>query len=297
MKKITAFIFILLALYCAAFAAPPLKKPVYERELFRAERFRPVPDADYGAFKLVNTSVKVRGAALKGWILRKENPSGLLIYYYGNSESVNESKQKLFTLAQNTSFDILCLDYRSYGSSSGTPSIDFMLEDSLEIYDRYASFYMDVFVYGHSLGTIPALHTAIERRVNGVILEAAFTTAKEAVPGTDYYLPWPLNNLITLEASKELSERKPQQFERIMELNTPLLVLHGSEDALFPPEMGSQMFNAAPVNDKTFALIQGAGHHNMDIGTGGAKDTIFSFLSGHSGNPFSASVKKPERIN
>ena len=287
----------LLALCSAAYAVPPFKKPVYERELFRAERFRPVADTNYGEFKLVNTSIKVRGAVLKGWILKKESSTGLMIYYYGNSESVHESRRKLFTLAQNTVFDILCLDYRSYGSSSGTPAIDFMLEDSLEIYDLYAPLYMDVFVYGHSLGTIPALHTAIERRVNGVILEAAFTTAEEAVPGTDYYLPWPLNALLTLEASKELAERKPQQFERIRELNAPLLVLHGSEDALFPPEMGSRMFKAAPAGDKKFVLVPGAGHHNMDISSGMAKESISGFISEHSGNPFSATVTAAEKNN
>jgi pimeloyl-ACP methyl ester carboxylesterase len=297
MKTATVFVSLMFSLCCAVYGAPPFKKPVYERELFRAERFRPAPNADYGEFKLINTSIKVHGAVLKGWILKKEKPSGLIIYYYGNSESVHESRQKLFTLAHNTSSDILCLDYRSYGSSSGTPAIDFMLEDSLEIYDLYAPLYMDVFVYGHSLGTIPALHTAIERRVNGVILEASFTTAEEAVPGTDYYLPWPLNALLTLEASKELAERKPQQFERIKELNAPLLVLHGSEDALFPPEMGARMFRAAPAGDKKFVLIPGAGHHNMDISSGMAKENISGFISEHSGNPFSASITASEKNN
>ena len=295
MRRPAAVLLALLLLPAALLPMSPIKKTVYESELFRPERFRPVADSDYGGFRLKNTSVKVHGATLRGWLLKKENPSGLIIYYYGNSETVYESRDRLFFLAKNTGFDVLCIDYRSYGASSGTPTIDYMLEDSLEIYDSYAPLYMDIFVYGHSLGTVPALHTAIERRVNGVILEASFTTAKEAVPGTLYYVPWPLNSLLELEASKELVQKEPQQSARIKELKAPLMVLHGSEDALFPASMGRRMFENAKSADKSFFVIEGAGHHNMDIKEGAARDKIFEFISERSGNPFTAvpsAVKK-----
>ncbi len=283
--RAAAALFILIPALCCGMS--PFKKTVYENELFRPERFRPVPDGFYNGYHLKNTELKVHGAALRGWILTKENPSGLIIYYYGNSETVYESRERLFFIAADTGFDVLCLDYRSYGASSGTPSIDFILEDSLEIYDAFSPLYMDIFVYGHSLGTIPALHTAIERRVNGVVLEAAFTTAKEAVPGTAYYLPGFLKGLIELEASKELAGIKPQQSERIHSLKAPLLLLHGSEDALFPVSMAREMHKNAGSKEKFLKIIKGAGHHNLDLKSEAASEVFFGFLRDFSGNPFS----------
>lgn len=286
MKKIILPLTALLALCSALPASPIFRKTVSERELFRTERFGPSPDADYGSFRLVNTSVKTDGAVLRGWILLNKKSSGLIIYYYGNSETVRESRERLFFLAGNTGFDILCLDYRGYGASSGSPSIDSLLADSLAIYDAFAPFYMDIFIYGHSLGTIPALHTAIERRVNGVVLEAAFTTAKEAIPGTAYHLPEFLKGIIAFEASEELINRKPQQSERISSLKSPLLLLHGSKDRMFPVSMAEKMHKNAGSRKKFLTIIENAGHNNLDLTGEAASGALSDFLKKFSGNPF-----------
>jgi hypothetical protein len=42
-----------------------------------------------------------------------------------------------------------------------------------------------------------------------------------------------------------------------------VLVVHGTEDRLIPPELGQRLFDAAP-EPKRFELVQGGSHHNTN---------------------------------
>ena len=64
--------------------------------------------------------------------------------------------------------------------------------------------------------------------------------------------------------------------DRARELTVPLLVLHGSEDAIAPIRMGRAVANAGRGQ---FVEIRGAGH-NDTYGAGGTmyRDTVWHFL-------------------
>lgn len=48
---------------------------------------------------------------------------------------------------------------------------------------------------------------------------------------------------------------------RIDQINTPLLLLHGTRDRIVPPDMVQQLF-ARSEEPKTLHLIEGAGHND-----------------------------------
>ena len=50
---------------------------------------------------------------------------------------------------------------------------------------------------------------------------------------------------------------------RIGKLKMPLLVVHGDEDSLIPPQLGRMLFDAAP-NPKRFELVLGGTHFNTN---------------------------------
>ena len=64
--------------------------------------------------------------------------------------------------------------------------------------------------------------------------------------------------------------------KRIASLTAPVLFLHGEKDSTVPVEQGREMFDAAPVSDKTLKLYPD-GHH-VDLYDFGASDDVVSWL-------------------
>jgi hypothetical protein len=50
---------------------------------------------------------------------------------------------------------------------------------------------------------------------------------------------------------------------RIDKVRSPVLVVHGSDDRLVPPEIGHALYRRAP-EPKRFVLVQGGSHHNTN---------------------------------
>ncbi|WP_073254501.1 serine aminopeptidase domain-containing protein [Shimia gijangensis] len=54
-----------------------------------------------------------------------------------------------------------------------------------------------------------------------------------------------------------------QSLDRASALQGPLLVMHGTKDALIPIEMGRQIFAAAPSVQKQLIVAKRAGHTDL----------------------------------
>jgi alpha-beta hydrolase superfamily lysophospholipase len=110
------------------------------------------------------------------------------------------------------------------------------------------------YIFGHSLGGAIAIGLAAE--VNdeaGTLVAGTFTSIPDVV--STFKWGWlPLSPLIT------------QRFEavrRVPHIGSPLLVVHGSDDALIKPELGQRLFEAA-TGRKAFVLVDGGTHHNTN---------------------------------
>ncbi|MEM1423151.1 MAG: alpha/beta hydrolase [Planctomycetota bacterium] len=130
-----------------------------------------------------------------------------------------------------------------------------------------------VVLFGWSLGagaSIAAAAKAEGVRIAGVIAEAPYdlapTPARNVVRLSG--LPWRINIPLTyFILAKRLGEGlTPGRFSRRTHAaklpNTvPLLVLHGSTDAVSPLQDGRAIADAAP--NATLAIVDGAGHNNL----------------------------------
>ena len=219
--------------------------------------------------------------SLRGWAVGPPGARRSAIYYYGNAETVLGSRPIVERFARDFDVEVLVIDVRGYGFSDGVPSLDALLADGLRMFDVYVADPArppgPLFLYGHSLGSAAAVHVAASRPTAGLILEAPPTSAAEVVPTWRRHYPWFLRWAIRLEADAGLRARRPQPVERIRDVSAPLLVLHGDQDDVVPPEFGRRMFDAAPGPDKTWCPVPDTGHIHAPFHPAGA-DAIRRFL-------------------
>ncbi len=191
------------------------------------------------------------------WAPAERVDAPVLLYLHGARWDVRGSAPRMRRL-QSLGFSVLGIDYRGFGQSSKSlPSETMAYEDARAAWDWLARRHPQArrYIFGHSLGGAIAVELArqVERDAAGLIVEGSFTSIPDVV--SHFKWGWlPLGPLIT---------QRFEAAERIAQLKVPLLVVHGSEDKLIPPELGRQLYERAP-GPKRFLLVEGGSHHNTN---------------------------------
>ena len=135
-----------------------------------------------------------------------------------------------------------CIDYRGFGDSTGSPSeagLNADAEAALAWLAERGVAPSQVLVWGHSLGTGPALHLASslelsERPLHGVVLEAPYTSLIDAAvtfPSAFLIRALPFGHYII----RRYFYYQWHNFRILPHLwSTRVLVLHGTHDLIVP---------------------------------------------------------------
>lgn len=205
------------------------------------------------------------GLRLNGWFLKARGEArGTIVFLHGNAQNLTSHVAYVNWLPA-AGYNVLIVDYRGFGLSSGTPTRRGVLDDA-----RTAWFYArqradinpeKMILFGQSLGGAVAIALAGGEKLPGlkaVIVDSAFSSygriAREKllqIPGAGYLL-WPFNPLIV---SNELS---PDAVVKKI-APVPLLLIHGDRDEVVPATHSDRLYAkaAAPV---LLWTVQGAGH-------------------------------------
>ncbi len=211
------------------------------------------------------------GVKINCWYIPFPGSRTALLWLHGNAGNLSHRVDLLRHLHQAVQVNILMVEYRGYGRSEGVVSEQGTYRDALASYD-YLPTRTDVdpariVVFGQSLGAAVAVELALQRKAQGLILEAPFTSIREMAQVAYPWLPigrWLATKYDTLSKSADLK--------------TPLLVLHGDRDEIVPIDQGRRVFEAAP-GPKTFYPITGAGHNDTYLVGGKAYfETIERFI-------------------
>ena len=160
---------------------------------------------------------------------------------------------------------VLLAEYRGYGGSTGTPSEKGLFVDGVAAYDFVREHSEGpIGLHGHSLGTGVAVKVATARDVFGVVLESPFDSVLAIAQKRFSWLPVSL-----------FLKHPFRSDELIASINAPILILHGSEDAIVPIDHGASLAKRAPATTE-FVRIDGAGHNNL--AEFGALKLAFDFL-------------------
>lgn len=186
----------------------------------------------------------------------KDPKAPVLLYLHGARFNVVGSAFRARHM-QELGFSVLAVDYRGFGKSTNTlPSEAMAYEDARAAWDWLAQQYPDRprYIFGHSLGGAIAIDLAAQvGDETGTLVEGTFTSIPDVV--SSFKWGWlPVGPLIT---------QRFDAVKRVPQIGSPLLVVHGSDDNLIPPDLGRRLFDAA-TGKKAFVLVEGGSHHNTN---------------------------------
>ncbi|MEE2713233.1 MAG: alpha/beta fold hydrolase [Planctomycetota bacterium] len=211
--------------------------------------------------ELVRGGATVRGFVRPGGA---GSPAPTVLYFGGNGERVWGRVQQWVP----PGWGFAAMSYRGYGPSSGEPSADAILDDSVAFFDALAQRpEVDgarIVTWGLSLGTGVAVHVASRRPVAGVVLLAPFDRLSSV--GQDHY-PWLPVSLVFRHEIAPVVEAPS--------IGAPLLAFHGDADTVIPIERGRALRDAwkGPV---TWRELEGSGHTDLERTV--FRGTFLSFL-------------------
>jgi hypothetical protein len=197
------------------------------------------------------------GETVAAWIKPPESEAPVLFYFMGNFTSIGPSVGRLKPFLDK-GFGLAALVYRGSSGKGGVPSEDAFAADSRALYDQ-----LDILMeeeipasrrigYGYSLGSGIAVRLASERSLAALTLEAGY--ARFCDYFTDAYHGLPFCRL--------MSRERYDSIDRIIEINTPLLMLHGEQDTAIRMPTARRLFDAAS-EPKSFRTYMDGNHVNL----------------------------------
>lgn len=179
-----------------------------------------------------------------------ENPDAeySILFSHGNAEDLGTIMPFLDRM-RDSGFNVLAYDYQGYGTSSGSPSEANTYADIRTAYNYLVTQEgippNKIILHGRSLGGGVAVDLASKEVVAGLILESTFTSAFRVLTR------FPI-----------LPFDKFESIEKIKDVRSPVLVIHGTNDWTIPSYHGQKLFESA--NDPKYMLrVEGAGHNDL----------------------------------
>lgn len=214
------------------------------------------------------------GVRLAGWYLgasgvNRSAVSPGLLWFYGNGENIARIWPVLREF-QPPGVALLVIDYPGYGGSEGRATEPAIYKAAEAAFVALAGRpeIRGVYVYGRSLGSAVAAHTAASLPAVGLILESPFTSATDMARLHYGLVPRALLHL------------KLDNATTIRRVHCPVLIFHGTADRLVPIAMGRRVAAAAP-GPVEFVPIPGAGHNDTyDVGGDEYRDRLARFVLG-----------------
>lgn len=157
----------------------------------------------------------------------------LFIYFHGNAGNLYyrfDNAEKLYQMHH----DVLLVSYRGYAKSTGTPT-----EEGIYIDGASAANYAiselgykenEISIFGRSLGSTVAVHIAQNREFRHVVLITPLTSGKDMAVA------------MGLGLIKFVAGDSYNSLQKINNLKSPILIVHGDRDEVVPHHMGKQLF-------------------------------------------------------
>ena len=198
------------------------------------------------------------GSTIYAWIKPPEGDAPVILYFMGNFTSIGPSMFRLKPFLDK-GLGLAALVYRGSSGKDGIPSEENFAADARALYDQLDSLMgreippEQRLAHGYSLGTGIATRLATERKVAVLTLEAAY--ARFCNYFTNRYYGLPFCMVMTRETYDSV--------DRIADISTPLIMLHGEKDDSVLITYGRELF-AAAQEPKDFKAYPDGDHVNLN---------------------------------
>ena len=190
-----------------------------------------------------------------------------VLHMHGNAESAFSAVQvRHCEQLRASGFSVLSFDYRGFGHSPGVASEQHMYEDAESAYQaliRRGIAPAHIILWGHSLGSAPAVELATRRPAAALVLFGAFTSIPDVAAATYPYIP-----------VRWVAGIHMDSLQRIPDVHIPVIIVHSVHDTLVPYQEGMRLY-AAANQPKRFLTLDGP----STDGFGGHVDGLYDHLA------------------
>ncbi|HSC52805.1 MAG TPA: alpha/beta fold hydrolase [Phnomibacter sp.] len=225
---------------------------IQERFIFKPEKLPQDFEYKYDApFKELNFQPEP-GVTINGLHFYVQKPKGLILYFHGNSRSI-KGWGKYARDFYRYQYDVVLVDYRGFGKSTGKRSEKNMLKDMQFVYDTLAATYTEdhLIVYGRSIGSGFAAKIASDNDPRFLILDAPYYSFKKVV---QRFLP--------LLPTRLVLRYHLRTDEWIQHVKCHTYILHGTKDLLIPISQSEDLQAINPNRITLIRIINGR-HNNL----------------------------------
>lgn len=201
------------------------------------------------------------GETLNAWFLERDGAGKTVIYFGGNGFLMMKSRPLIDAYA-DLPVHLLMIDYRGYGRSSGTPTVDGVMSDANAAY-KFAKNSLPVdpgpiYVHGHSMGSFLATYIADTGEVAGYILESPITDVDK---WTRRLVPRLLRPFVRFDIAEPVKQQN--NTNRVQRIDTPLLLIGGGRDEITPFRMAEELYKKSASTDKNLVKIERGTHNDL----------------------------------
>jgi len=182
-----------------------------------------------------------------------------MLRFYGADGGAHVSDAFDRWLSEEYNINLVVVDYRGYGFTSGHPTFARAQDDALCVFDhvRELARSQPIVLFGGSLGSSMASYVAVHREISGLILQGAMSDAHSMVAYWEVPRLGPLGYFVDADSDATAGMANA---ERLHAIRTPLLIMHGAEDRNISAEDARKNFQSSGSLDKTLLIVPGSPH-------------------------------------
>ena len=192
------------------------------------------------------------GVKIHGWYATHPDAKVSLLYFHGNAGHLGDRRGFIDDLRQLPA-NVLAIDYRGYGRSEGKPDEEGLYRDATATYEWLAAKTSPerIVLLGKSLGAGPACEIASTRKVGGLIVQSAFTSAPD------------MSRLVMpIFPARWFMRTQYDNLAKVRGIGCPKLFVHARNDEIVPFAMAERLFEAA-AGPKEKCWFERGGHNGL----------------------------------
>ncbi|KAI9674443.1 MAG: hypothetical protein M1817_001781 [Caeruleum heppii] len=255
---------------------------IYPRNLPSGSRTQIPQPSDFNFHDFETLSVPTPdGEYLSGFLLRPSNAAHTrpvtILMFHGNAGNIGHRVPIGIKIQEDLDCNVLMLEYRGYGASTGTPDEQGLMIDAQTGLDyiRKRADLKDtkIVIYGQSLGGALSIALAAKNQekgiISGLVLENTFTSMRKLIPSA---FP-PARYLARLCHQIWPSEALLPTITPTL----PILFLSGRRDEIVPPSHMTQLYRLSRAKTKIWHPLP-EGTHNESILQPGYFEALRNFV-------------------
>ena len=194
------------------------------------------------------------GIELLSWYHKKNlNDYKTILFLHGNAGSLENRIHKINNF-KDMDVNFLIISWRGFSGNKGKPTEEGLYKDAKGAVKWLINKGVkkeNIIIYGESLGTGVATEISQNDNFAGIILESPFTSMVAA--GKSKYPIFPIGLLLKDKYKSE---------EKIKNIKSPILIMHGEADTIVPFWMGKKMYELA--NEPKYSYFPEYDDHMME---------------------------------